>query len=40
MKDEIFYLEVENEALRRKIGEIDEKWLSEFKDRIKLSFDD
>ncbi len=31
MGDEIFDLGVENEALRDKIGEVDEKWLSESK---------
>jgi hypothetical protein len=40
MKDWIFYLEVENQALRGKIGQIDEKLFSEFQDRIKLSYDD
>jgi hypothetical protein len=29
-------LGVENEALRGKLGEVDEKWLSESKNRIKL----
>ncbi len=37
---DIFYLGVENEALRRKLGEVEEKWLSESKSRIKLSYDD
>ncbi len=36
--DEIFYLE--NEALTDKQGEVNEKWLSKFKKRIKLSYDD
>jgi len=40
MGDEIFDLGVENEASGDKIGEIDEKWLSESKNRIKLSYDD
>jgi hypothetical protein len=40
MGDEIFDLGVENEALRDKIGEVDEKWLSESKNRIKLSYND
>jgi hypothetical protein len=40
MGDEIFDLGVENEALRDKIGEVDEKCLSESKNRIKLSYDD
>ncbi len=31
MGDEIFDLGVENESLRDKIGEVDEKWLSESK---------
>jgi hypothetical protein len=35
----IFDLGIENEALRSKL-EVDEKWLSEFKNRIKLSYDD
>jgi hypothetical protein len=40
MGDEIFDLGVENEALRDKIEEVDEKWLSESKNRIKLSYND
>jgi hypothetical protein len=40
MGDEIFDLGVENEALRDKIGEVDEKWLNESKSRIKLSYND
>ncbi len=40
MGDDIFDLGVENEALRRKLGEVDEKQLSESKNRIKLSYDD
>ncbi len=40
MGDEIFDLGVENEALRGKLGEADEKWLSESKNRIKVSYDD
>jgi hypothetical protein len=40
MGDEIFDLGVKNEALRDKIGEVDEKWLSESKNRIKLSYND
>ena len=40
VNDEIFDLGVENEALIDKIGEVDEKWLSESKNRIKLSYDD
>ena len=40
MRDEIFYLGVENEALRGKIGEVDKKWLIESKNRIKLSYND
>ncbi len=39
MGEEIFDLGVENEALRDKIAEVDEKWLSESKNRIKLSYD-
>jgi hypothetical protein len=35
-----FLFRVENEALRRKLGEVDEKWLDESKNRIKLSYDD
>ncbi len=38
--DDIFDLGVENEALRGKLGEVDEEWLSESKNRIKLSYDD
>ena len=37
MDDDIFDLGVENEALRDKLGEVDEKWLSESKNIIKLS---
>jgi hypothetical protein len=33
MGDDIFDLGVENEALRGKLGEVYEKWLSEFKNR-------
>jgi hypothetical protein len=33
-------LEVENEVLRGKLGEVDDKWLGESKNRIKLSYDD
>ncbi len=40
MGEDIFDLGVENEALRGKLGEVDEKWLSESKTRIKLSYDD
>jgi hypothetical protein len=40
MGDEIFDLGVENEALRGKIGEVDEKSLGETKSRIKLFYDD
>jgi hypothetical protein len=40
MVDDIFDLGVENEALRGKLGEVDEKWLGESKNRIKLSYDD
>ena len=40
MGDDIFDLGIENEALRGKLGEVDEKWLSESKNRIKLSYDD
>ncbi|SRR6266487_460857 len=40
MGDDIFDLGIENEALRDKLGEVDEKWLSESKIRIKLSYDD
>ena len=36
MGDEIFDLDVENEALRDKLGDVDEKWLSESKNRIKF----
>ncbi len=36
--DEIFYLE--NEVLKDKLCEVNEKWLSKFKKRIKLSYDD
>lgn len=40
MGDEIFDLGVENEALRDKLGEVDEKWLGESKNKIKLSYND
>ncbi len=36
IKNEIFYLTVENEALRDEIWEVDEKWLSKSKDSVKL----
>jgi hypothetical protein len=39
IRDEIFDLRVENEALKGKLGEANEKWLSESKTRIKLSYD-
>jgi len=37
---DIFDLCIENEALRGKLGQVDEKWLNESKNRIKLSYDD
>jgi hypothetical protein len=40
MGDDIFDLEIENEALRGKLREVDEKWLGESKNRIKLSYND
>jgi hypothetical protein len=40
MGNDKFDLGIENEALRGKLGEVDEKWLSESKNRIKLSYDD
>ncbi len=40
MGDEIFELGIENETLREKIGEVDEKWLQESKERNKLIYDD
>ena len=40
MRDEIFYLGVENEALRGKIGQVDKKLLIESKNRIKLPYND
>ncbi len=40
MGDDIFDLGIENEALRRKLGEVDEKWLSKSKNRIKVSYND
>jgi hypothetical protein len=33
-------LGVENEQLRGRLGKVDEKWLGESKNRIKLSYDD
>jgi hypothetical protein len=38
MGDDIFNLGVENEILRQKLIEVDEKWLSKSKNRIKLSY--
>ncbi len=38
MVSDIFDLGVENEASRGKLCKVDKKWLSESKDRIKLSF--
>jgi hypothetical protein len=40
MGDEIFDLGIENEALRDKMGEVDEKWLNDSKNRIKLNYND
>ena len=40
MGDEIFDLGIENETLREKLGDVDEKWLSETKQRNKLSYND
>ncbi len=40
MDYDIFDLGVENNALRGKLGVVDEKWLNESKDRIKLTYDD
>ena len=40
MGDEIFDLGIENEALRDKVGEVDEKWLNDSKNRIKLNYND
>ncbi len=40
MGDDIFDLRAENEALTGKLGDVDEKWLGESKNRIKLSYDD
>ena len=40
MGDEVFNLGIENEALRDKIGEVDEKWLNDSKNRIKLDYND
>jgi len=40
MGDDIFELGVENKALSGKLGEVDEKWLGECKNRIRLSYDD
>jgi hypothetical protein len=37
MGEDIFDLGVENEALKGKLGEVDEKWLSVSKTRIKSS---
>ena len=40
MGDEIFDLGIENETLREKLGDVDEKWLTETKQRNKLSYND
>ncbi len=40
MDYDIFDLGVENNALRGKLGVVDEKWLNDSKDRIKLTYDD
>ena len=40
MGDEIFELGIENKALRDELGEVDEKWLNESKNRIKFTYDD
>jgi hypothetical protein len=40
MGDDIFDLCVRNETLREKLGDIDEKWLSEAKQRNKLFYND
>ena len=40
MGDDIFDLSIENEALKGKLGEVDEKWLSDSKDKKKLFYDD
>src|SRR5271156_703746 len=37
MGDEIFDLGIENETLREKLGDVDEKWLTEEIQRIKIS---
>ena len=40
MGDEVFDLGIENETLRDKIGEVDEKWLNESKNKLKLTYND
>ncbi len=40
MGHHIFDLGLENKALRCKLGEVDEKWLNESENRIKLTYDD
>jgi hypothetical protein len=40
MGEDIFDLGVENEALRGKLGQVDEKRLTESKNRIKLTYND
>jgi hypothetical protein len=40
MADDIFDLDIENKTLRDRIGEVDEKWLHESKEKMKLSFSD
>ncbi len=38
MGDDMYNLGIENEALRRKLGEVDNKWLNESNNRIKFSY--
>ena len=40
MADDIFDLDIENKTLRDKMGEVDEKWLQESKEKMKLTFND
>jgi len=40
MGNDIFDLGVDNQALRGKLGEVNEKWLNKSKIRIKLTYDD
>ena len=40
MGDDIFELDIEVEALRNQLGEVNENWLNESKSETKLKYDD